>query len=418
MSIPSPDALGEQSGSSAWEFVCKTSEFDEHNRCHRRLRSGRFVTVVAHKDRYHCIDSICYHMGGPLGVGDIEDVKVPRSATGSKSAGNSELTSGQKPRTGGNLSELFAPVGGLIRNFFGGSSSSTEIGGTFHGSPETFTPQSSGTGQGRAHGSRTSPGTAPHPPDGHPMPEEPVILCPWHYHKISLTTGKKFTEGLKPHRDRFTGAFTMKKCGLQESPHAFQQVHVAKEEQGKIFVVECGKEEAAAGLSGWLGVATAPAVRDCVGLEPPPVAKANTYAFDSTCAGNLAGRPQIHSRQYRAQSAPYSIDSGGSISSSGPIVAAPIGGVVDSSASCIGPGGSMGVLGNMPGPSSLGFAPDCSPIVGATTGKLDLDGNCQDPMLAVPQMRKRSLEDDPVHDAPASNFVSTKRPRFGTPPSV
>ncbi len=38
---------------------------------------GRYVSVLRSKadpKRLYCIDSICYHMGGPLTVGDIEDI--------------------------------------------------------------------------------------------------------------------------------------------------------------------------------------------------------------------------------------------------------------------------------------------------------------------------------------------------------
>jgi nitrite reductase/ring-hydroxylating ferredoxin subunit len=32
------------------------------------------VTVVRSGGQLFCLDSICYHAGGPLGLGDIEDV--------------------------------------------------------------------------------------------------------------------------------------------------------------------------------------------------------------------------------------------------------------------------------------------------------------------------------------------------------
>ena len=34
---------------------------------------GRFVTVFREQGKLYCIDSICYHAGGNLGVGDLED---------------------------------------------------------------------------------------------------------------------------------------------------------------------------------------------------------------------------------------------------------------------------------------------------------------------------------------------------------
>ena len=35
---------------------------------------GRYVSVILHKDKLYCLDSTCYHTGGPLALGDIEDV--------------------------------------------------------------------------------------------------------------------------------------------------------------------------------------------------------------------------------------------------------------------------------------------------------------------------------------------------------
>ena len=36
----------------------------------------RFVSLIRHSGgQLHCLDSTCYHAGGPLGAGDIEDVE-------------------------------------------------------------------------------------------------------------------------------------------------------------------------------------------------------------------------------------------------------------------------------------------------------------------------------------------------------
>ena len=35
--------------------------------------SKRNVTVASHKSKVFCFDSVCFHMGGPFGNGDIED---------------------------------------------------------------------------------------------------------------------------------------------------------------------------------------------------------------------------------------------------------------------------------------------------------------------------------------------------------
>jgi nitrite reductase/ring-hydroxylating ferredoxin subunit len=35
---------------------------------------GRFVSVVRSRRGLHCVDSTCYHAGGPIGLGDLEEV--------------------------------------------------------------------------------------------------------------------------------------------------------------------------------------------------------------------------------------------------------------------------------------------------------------------------------------------------------
>ena len=35
---------------------------------------GRYVTVLKHGGQLYCLDSICFHAGGPLALGDIEDI--------------------------------------------------------------------------------------------------------------------------------------------------------------------------------------------------------------------------------------------------------------------------------------------------------------------------------------------------------
>lgn len=43
--------------------------------CHAMSSAqGRYVTLLRHNGQLACIVSICFHAGGPLGVGDIEDV--------------------------------------------------------------------------------------------------------------------------------------------------------------------------------------------------------------------------------------------------------------------------------------------------------------------------------------------------------
>ena len=42
-------------------------------RVHVQL-GGRHISLLNHRGTVYCIDSLCYHAGGPLAVGDIEDV--------------------------------------------------------------------------------------------------------------------------------------------------------------------------------------------------------------------------------------------------------------------------------------------------------------------------------------------------------
>ena len=43
------------------------------DRVHINL-GDRHVSLINHHGQVYCIDSLCYHAGGPLAVGDIEDV--------------------------------------------------------------------------------------------------------------------------------------------------------------------------------------------------------------------------------------------------------------------------------------------------------------------------------------------------------
>lgn len=36
---------------------------------------GRYVTVFRHHNKLHCIDAICYHAGGPLTLGRVQDIE-------------------------------------------------------------------------------------------------------------------------------------------------------------------------------------------------------------------------------------------------------------------------------------------------------------------------------------------------------
>ena len=35
---------------------------------------GRYVSVIRHQGQLHCLDSVCFHAGGPLALGEIEEL--------------------------------------------------------------------------------------------------------------------------------------------------------------------------------------------------------------------------------------------------------------------------------------------------------------------------------------------------------
>ena len=68
-------ASSESAAASSPIFAAKSSAVREGARLHLTLGDeGRNVTVLRHQGKLHCFDSVCYHAGGPLGAGDIEDV--------------------------------------------------------------------------------------------------------------------------------------------------------------------------------------------------------------------------------------------------------------------------------------------------------------------------------------------------------
>jgi len=54
--------------------VCNVSEIRGDRRKHIEVQ-GRIVTVLTHKGTPYCFDTVCYHAGGPLGKGLIEDIE-------------------------------------------------------------------------------------------------------------------------------------------------------------------------------------------------------------------------------------------------------------------------------------------------------------------------------------------------------
>ncbi|EEQ99613.1 conserved hypothetical protein [Perkinsus marinus ATCC 50983] len=66
---------------SQWHAVCTLARLRREGRVHTQV-DGRFVSVLydprpqsgSKAPIIYCLDSICYHMGGPLTTGDIEDI--------------------------------------------------------------------------------------------------------------------------------------------------------------------------------------------------------------------------------------------------------------------------------------------------------------------------------------------------------
>lgn len=53
--------------------MCASEELPDGGRSHVRV-GGRFVSVLRVNGKLHALDSVCFHAGGPLALGDLEDV--------------------------------------------------------------------------------------------------------------------------------------------------------------------------------------------------------------------------------------------------------------------------------------------------------------------------------------------------------
>ncbi|OQS04058.1 hypothetical protein THRCLA_03666 [Thraustotheca clavata] len=58
----------------SFSAVCTISDLPNGSRRCIVLPSGRTVLLVHHKNVVYCIDQACYHHGGPLLTGDIEEI--------------------------------------------------------------------------------------------------------------------------------------------------------------------------------------------------------------------------------------------------------------------------------------------------------------------------------------------------------
>lgn len=61
-------------GAAAWIPVGEARSLASSGRLHACVQ-GRYISVLRIKGRLTCIDSICFHAGGPLTLGDIEDIE-------------------------------------------------------------------------------------------------------------------------------------------------------------------------------------------------------------------------------------------------------------------------------------------------------------------------------------------------------
>ncbi|KAF0743781.1 hypothetical protein Ae201684P_004089 [Aphanomyces euteiches] len=61
--------------STAFEEVCPVADLPNNSRrCVLIPGSWRSVLLVHHRNVIYCMDQACYHHGGPLAAGDIEDM--------------------------------------------------------------------------------------------------------------------------------------------------------------------------------------------------------------------------------------------------------------------------------------------------------------------------------------------------------
>ncbi len=58
--------------------VCDVATLEaKHGRLQLQVGpEGRWLAILKHKGKLHCMDATCYHMGGPLLMSDIEDFQV------------------------------------------------------------------------------------------------------------------------------------------------------------------------------------------------------------------------------------------------------------------------------------------------------------------------------------------------------
>lgn len=70
-----PGASSDITSPQSWHKVAEPSELDAtpDGRLHVRV-NGRYISIICHQSRLHCLDSVCFHAGGPLALGEIEEI--------------------------------------------------------------------------------------------------------------------------------------------------------------------------------------------------------------------------------------------------------------------------------------------------------------------------------------------------------
>eukprot|EP00963_Diacronema_lutheri_P009401 scaffold840_cov344-Pavlova_lutheri.AAC.118 len=71
MDVPEAPSIEREGGEK--HRVCASEELPDGGRSHVRV-GGRFVSVLRVNGKLHALDSVCFHAGGPLALGDLEDV--------------------------------------------------------------------------------------------------------------------------------------------------------------------------------------------------------------------------------------------------------------------------------------------------------------------------------------------------------
>lgn len=60
-----------------WKRVASVKDLDaapDKGRLHVHV-DGRFISIIRHEEKLYCLDSTCFHAGGPLALGEIEDIE-------------------------------------------------------------------------------------------------------------------------------------------------------------------------------------------------------------------------------------------------------------------------------------------------------------------------------------------------------